>query len=142
LFASQEGRYLWHVNQAPAAAVPGAGEIPGKCEQWRRGDRFERLDALPHARLCIKCRAKEEDESAANRRLFLDDRRGGRAADLVTKSWRFLLARPSPVQVIGEYASCASCTTMRGVRAVSRRLLALISSARESSRPVRAALQW
>jgi hypothetical protein len=22
---------------------------------------FERLDALPHARLCIKCKAKEED---------------------------------------------------------------------------------
>ena len=25
-------------------------------------DDFDRLDALPHARLCIKCKAKEEDD--------------------------------------------------------------------------------
>ena len=33
----------------------------GKCEQCGEDILFERLDALPHARLCIKCKAKEED---------------------------------------------------------------------------------
>src|SRR6266581_4498056 len=33
----------------------------GKCEQCGEEIGFERLDALPHARLCIKCKAKEED---------------------------------------------------------------------------------
>ena len=60
LFASQEGRYLWHVNQALRRLFQ-APEKFGKCEQCGEEIGFERLDALPHARLCIKCKAKEED---------------------------------------------------------------------------------
>ena len=60
LFASQEGRYLWHVNQA-LRRLYQAPEKFGKCEQCGEDIGFERLDALPHARLCIKCKAKEED---------------------------------------------------------------------------------
>src|SRR6266568_3844341 len=60
LFASQEGRYLWHVNQA-LRRLYQAPEKFGKCEQCGEEIGFERLDALPHARLCIKCKAKEED---------------------------------------------------------------------------------
>jgi RNA polymerase-binding transcription factor DksA len=31
------------------------------CQECGEPVAFERLDALPHARLCIKCKAKEED---------------------------------------------------------------------------------
>ena len=37
-----------------------AGDF-GRCEQCGEDIGFDRLDALPHARLCIKCKAKEED---------------------------------------------------------------------------------
>jgi RNA polymerase-binding transcription factor len=60
LFASQEGRYLWHVNQA-LRRLYRSPETFGKCEHCGEDISFERLDALPHARLCIKCKAKEED---------------------------------------------------------------------------------
>src|SRR2546426_12747394 len=60
LFASQEGRYLWHVNQALRRLYQAPAKF-GKCEQCGGEISFERLDALPHARLCIRCKAKEED---------------------------------------------------------------------------------
>jgi len=60
LFASQEGRYLWHVNQALRRLYATPGKY-GKCEQCGDDIGFDRLDALPHARLCIRCKAKEED---------------------------------------------------------------------------------
>lgn len=61
LFASQEGRYLWHVNQA-LRRLYNAPDQFGKCHTCGQDISFERLDALPHARLCITCKAKEEDE--------------------------------------------------------------------------------
>lgn len=60
LFASQEGRYLWHVNQALRRLYQDPQHF-GKCHQCGTDIGFERLDALPHARLCIACKAKEED---------------------------------------------------------------------------------
>jgi len=60
LFASQEGRYLWHVNEA-LRRLYSAPEKFGRCEQCGEPIGFDRLDALPHARLCIKCKAREED---------------------------------------------------------------------------------
>jgi DnaK suppressor protein len=60
LFASQEGRYLWHVNEA-LRRLYFTPEKYGKCQECGDEIDFERLDALPHARLCIKCKAKEED---------------------------------------------------------------------------------
>ncbi|MBM4188704.1 MAG: TraR/DksA family transcriptional regulator [Gemmatimonadetes bacterium] len=61
LFASQEGRYLWHVNQA-LRRLYASPETFGRCHSCSSEISFERLDALPHARLCIACKAKEEDE--------------------------------------------------------------------------------
>src|SRR3989440_10858558 len=58
LCASQEGRYLWHVNQA-LRRLYQTPERFGRCEQCGEDIGFDRLDALPHARLCIKCKAKE-----------------------------------------------------------------------------------
>jgi RNA polymerase-binding transcription factor DksA len=60
LFASKEGRYLWHVNEA-LRRLYSAPDKFGKCQECGEEISFERLDALPHARLCIKCKAKEED---------------------------------------------------------------------------------
>src|SRR5215210_4599536 len=60
LFASQEGRYLWHVNEA-LRRLYGTPEKFGHCQQCGQEINFERLDALPHARLCITCKEKEED---------------------------------------------------------------------------------
>jgi DnaK suppressor protein len=59
LFASKEGRYLWHVNEALRRLYSNPGEF-GICHECGDEIGFERLDALPHARLCIKCKAKEE----------------------------------------------------------------------------------
>ena len=60
LFASQEGRYLWHVNEALRRLYKTPDQF-GKCHECGEPIDFDRLDALPHARLCIKCKAKEED---------------------------------------------------------------------------------
>jgi RNA polymerase-binding transcription factor DksA len=60
LFASQEGRYLWHVNQA-LRRLYAAPSTFGRCHSCNEPIAFERLDALPHARLCIACKEKEEN---------------------------------------------------------------------------------
>ncbi len=60
LFASKEGRYLWHVNEALRRLYQNPKDF-GKCHDCGDAIAFERLDALPHARLCINCKAKEED---------------------------------------------------------------------------------
>jgi DnaK suppressor protein len=60
LMASKEGRYLWHVNQALRRLYNNPDAF-GTCESCGSAINFERLDALPHARLCISCKEKEED---------------------------------------------------------------------------------
>ena len=60
LFASQEGRFLWHIDQA-LRRLYKQPELFGKCHGCGEEIAFERLDALPHARYCIKCKQKEED---------------------------------------------------------------------------------
>jgi RNA polymerase-binding transcription factor DksA len=60
LFASQEGRYLWHVNEA-LRRIYGSPDTFGTCHSCGQEIAFDRLDALPHARLCIACKEKEED---------------------------------------------------------------------------------
>ena len=63
LFASKEGRYLWHVNEALRRLYENPKDF-GRCHECGEPVGLKRLDALPHARLCIKCKAKEEDGSA------------------------------------------------------------------------------
>jgi RNA polymerase-binding transcription factor DksA len=60
LMASKEGRFLWHLNQA-LQRLYQTPEKFGKCEQCEEEMSYERLDALPHARLCINCKEKEEN---------------------------------------------------------------------------------
>lgn len=60
LMASKEGRFLWHLNQALGRLYTTPDKY-GKCEQCGEEISYERLDALPHARLCIDCKEKEEN---------------------------------------------------------------------------------
>jgi DnaK suppressor protein len=60
LFASQEGRFLWHIDEA-LRRLYRSPDTFGKCHQCGNEIAFERLDALPHARYCIDCKQREED---------------------------------------------------------------------------------
>jgi RNA polymerase-binding transcription factor len=60
LMASKEGRFLWHLNQALRRLYTTPDKY-GKCESCGQDISIERLDALPHARLCINCKEKEEN---------------------------------------------------------------------------------
>ena len=60
LFASQEGRFLWHLDEA-LRRLYRSPETFGQCHSCGRNIAFERLDALPHARFCIDCKQREED---------------------------------------------------------------------------------
>src|SRR2546426_11990522 len=59
LFASQEGRYLWHLNQA-LRRLYGSPDNFGRCQNCGGGISFERVDALPPARLCLTRQGKGE----------------------------------------------------------------------------------
>ena len=60
LFASQEGLYLWHINEALRRLYNQPDKF-GHCHQCGVLIDLKRLDAPPHARLCISCKEKEED---------------------------------------------------------------------------------
>jgi DnaK suppressor protein len=60
LFASQEGRFLWHIDEA-LRRLYRAPETFGRCHNCGEEIAYERLDALPHARYCIACKQREED---------------------------------------------------------------------------------
>jgi len=60
LMASKEGRFLWHLNQALRRLYTTPDKF-GKCESCGEDISYERLDALPHARLCINCKEREEN---------------------------------------------------------------------------------
>jgi DnaK suppressor protein len=59
LFASKEGRYLWHIDQA-LRRLYKRPEIFGICEVTGQRIEYDRLDALPHARLSYKAKMLEE----------------------------------------------------------------------------------
>ncbi|MES2525023.1 MAG: TraR/DksA C4-type zinc finger protein [Gemmatimonadota bacterium] len=64
LFVSQEGRFLWHIDQA-LRRLYKSPETFGKCHNCGEDIAFERLDALPHARFCISCKQREEGAKKA-----------------------------------------------------------------------------
>lgn len=59
MLASSEGQLLLEVDDALRKIYEGSY---GKCEKCSKAIEKTRLDAMPHARLCMKCR-KEEDEA-------------------------------------------------------------------------------
>ncbi|MDZ7374394.1 MAG: TraR/DksA C4-type zinc finger protein [candidate division KSB1 bacterium] len=56
-FASREGNLLWHLDQALLRIERGEYGI---CVSCGKPISRERLEAVPHARLCIDCKNKEE----------------------------------------------------------------------------------
>lgn len=66
LFASKEGRLLYHIDEALRRLYRTPEEF-GLCQECGEPIVFERLDALPHARLCIKCKEAEETSAGVGR---------------------------------------------------------------------------
>lgn len=64
LFASKEGRYLYRIEDALRRLYNEADKY-GICHSCQKPIPFERLDALPHARYCLDCKLREEEEAAA-----------------------------------------------------------------------------
>jgi DnaK suppressor protein len=60
LFASSEGRFLWHIDEALRRLYRAPAKF-GRCHSCGEEIDFDRLDALPHARLCFTCKQREED---------------------------------------------------------------------------------
>ncbi|MGQ0538099.1 MAG: TraR/DksA family transcriptional regulator [Gemmatimonadaceae bacterium] len=60
LFASKEGRFLWHIDDALRRLYKSPDTF-GLCHQCGNVIAFDRLDALPHARYCFDCKQREED---------------------------------------------------------------------------------
>ncbi len=63
LFASKEGRLLYHIDEALRRLYRSPATF-GQCEECGDSIALERLDALPHARLCIRCKEREETGAA------------------------------------------------------------------------------
>lgn len=63
LFATKEGRYLYRLEEALRRLYNAPKEF-GTCHTCGTDVGYERLDALPHARYCIECKKKEEEEAA------------------------------------------------------------------------------
>jgi DnaK suppressor protein len=61
LFATKEGRYLYRIEEALRRLYNDPGKF-GTCHTCGAEVGFERLDALPHARYCIDCKVKEEED--------------------------------------------------------------------------------
>lgn len=62
LFASREGRFLYHLDQALERI--DKGEF-GKCENCEKLISDERLSAVPHARFCIACKTNDDDKKSS-----------------------------------------------------------------------------
>jgi len=63
-FASKSGRFLYHLDQALLRI--DRNEY-GKCQECGKDIHSERLEAVPHARLCIKCKEEEERREAQSK---------------------------------------------------------------------------
>ena len=63
VFATKEGRYLYRLEEALRRMYSDPKTF-GSCHTCGQDVGFERLDALPHARYCIDCKLKEEEDTA------------------------------------------------------------------------------
>jgi DnaK suppressor protein len=61
LFASKSGRLLYHIDEALRRITDNTY---GKCVECGQPISVARLEAVPHARLCIDCKEKEEKKKA------------------------------------------------------------------------------
>lgn len=56
-YARRESRLLYHLDQA---LIRIENKTFGKCRQCGKEISFARLEAVPHATLCIECKSNEE----------------------------------------------------------------------------------
>ena len=61
LFASREGRFLYHLNQALERIEKNEY---GECENCGKPISDDRLSAVPHARFCIACKTHDDDRKS------------------------------------------------------------------------------
>ena len=59
-YAQRDGRLLYHIDQTLERIEKGTF---GLCQNCNNPIDRERLTAVPHARLCIECKSKEEKEN-------------------------------------------------------------------------------
>jgi DnaK suppressor protein len=64
MLSSKSGRLLYHINEALKRIRKGEY---GKCHSCGRQIQKARLEAVPHARLCIECKEKEEEAKTGRR---------------------------------------------------------------------------
>ena len=57
MFAYREGRLIYHIDEALERIAKG---VYGLCHECGNPISSERLEVVPHARLCIQCKSKEE----------------------------------------------------------------------------------
>ena len=60
LFASKEGRRLYAIDEALRRLYSNPGSF-GRCVVCDDAIKWERLEALPYATLCIACKEREEN---------------------------------------------------------------------------------
>jgi RNA polymerase-binding protein DksA len=61
MFASKSGRLIYHIDEALRRIQDGSY---GKCLKCGKPISSARLQAVPHARMCIECKSAEEDQKA------------------------------------------------------------------------------
>lgn len=61
MFASKSGRLIYHIDEALRRIDEGEY---GNCVSCKKSISKARLEAVPHARLCIECKSSEEDIKA------------------------------------------------------------------------------
>lgn len=64
MIASKSGRLIYHIDQALIRLRKGEF---GKCHTCGKQIQKARLTAVPHARLCINCKEKEEQAKTSRR---------------------------------------------------------------------------
>lgn len=64
MFASKSGRLVYHVDEALRRIQDGTY---GKCQSCNKMISQARLEAVPHARLCIDCKNAEEEKESGGR---------------------------------------------------------------------------
>jgi DnaK suppressor protein len=64
MFASKSGRLLYHIDEAIRRLRKGEY---GNCHACGKPISKARLEAVPHARYCIECKEKEENEKSGRR---------------------------------------------------------------------------
>lgn len=65
MFASKSGRLVYHIDEALRRIQAGKY---GKCVACGNSISAARLEAVPHARMCIDCKSAEEEQKTAKQR--------------------------------------------------------------------------